>query len=43
MKTRGTVEAEMETEFGRRVWFFPDGDLPPAVRGSDAGPRVLIT
>jgi len=32
----------METEFGRRVWCFPDGDLPPAGEGAMPGHESLI-
>ena len=31
-----------QEEFGRRVWFFPDGDLPPAGDGSFKGHESLI-
>jgi hypothetical protein len=29
-------------EFGRGVWFFPDGDLPPTGDGSFKGHESLI-
>src|ERR1039458_3731798 len=31
-----------QEEFGQRVWFFPDGDLPPAGEGSFKGHESLI-
>jgi hypothetical protein len=31
-----------QEEFGQRVWFFPDGDLPPAGDGSYKGHESLI-
>ena len=31
-----------EEELGRRVWFFPDGDLPPAGEESFPGHESLI-
>lgn len=31
-----------EPELGRRLWFFPDGDLPPAGEGAMPGHESLI-
>ena len=31
-----------QEEFGQRVWFFPDGDLPPAGDGSLKGHESLM-
>jgi hypothetical protein len=31
-----------EQEYGSRVWFFPDGDLPPAGEGAIQGHESLI-
>jgi hypothetical protein len=31
-----------QKEFGKRVWFFPDGDLPPAGDGPFKGHESLI-